>query len=99
MPEATEVRGNLLVLCHRLGSVESKCSDKFRLLDSRELLWIWEQVKNYYLDVYYPGRWWRGWRYSTASLGEPFGLCSTLFQPCESPLTPQPCSILPHTAG
>lgn len=47
MPEATEVRGNLLVLRRRLGLVEPKCSDKSRLLDSRELLWIWEQVKNW----------------------------------------------------
>lgn len=46
VPEATEARGNILVLCRRLGSVESKRGDKSRLLDPQELLWIWEQVRN-----------------------------------------------------
>lgn len=44
VPEATEARGTLLELCHRVGSMESKCSDKSRLLDSQELLWIGEQL-------------------------------------------------------
>lgn len=77
-----------------LGLVDSSAGGQIQLLDSRDLSWIWDQVRNWCPASRYlvEGREGTALPALGGLLGKA-GLHRATFRSCESSLTPWPCNI------